>query len=78
VKLEEAQRQRRRALEERGEEHKPRWFVRATAAGATGNGAGQDGGGSGEEVWRLKGGKDGYWEERARGAWTGVVDIFAG
>ncbi|KAK3903952.1 putative oxysterol binding protein [Staphylotrichum tortipilum] len=23
------------------------------------------------EVWRLKGGKDGYWEERAKGAWTG-------
>ncbi|AEO62270.1 uncharacterized protein THITE_2106257 [Thermothielavioides terrestris NRRL 8126] len=65
VKLEEAQRQRRRAMEERGEEHRPRWFVRA----ATGP--------DGDEVWRLKGGRDGYWEERARGTWTGVVDIFA-
>jgi 5-oxoprolinase (ATP-hydrolysing) len=64
VKLEEAQRQRRREMEERGEEYKPRWFVKAAT--------GQDG----EEVWRLKGGKDGYWEERAKGAWTGVMDLF--
>ncbi|KAL2023139.1 hypothetical protein VTK56DRAFT_3745 [Thermocarpiscus australiensis] len=66
VRLEEAQRQRRRAMEERGEEYKPRWFVKVAT--------GQDG----EEVWRLRGGKEGYWEERARGAWSGVVDIFAG
>lgn len=32
----------------------------------------------GEEVWKLKGGKDGYWEERVRGKWEGVVDIFVG
>ncbi|KAK4131182.1 putative oxysterol binding protein [Trichocladium antarcticum] len=57
VRLEEAQRQRRRDMEGRGEDHRPRWFVRAAT--------GQDGG---EEVWRLKGGKEGYWEERARGA----------
>ncbi len=66
VKLEEAQRQRRRVMEEKGEEYKPRWFVKAAT--------GQDG----EEVWRLKGGKDGYWEERAKGAWTGVSDLFSG
>jgi 5-oxoprolinase (ATP-hydrolysing) len=66
VKLEEAQRHRRRVMEEKGEEWKPRWFVKAAT--------GQDG----EEVWRLKGGKDGYWEERARGTWSGVVDLFAG
>ncbi|AEO55874.1 hypothetical protein MYCTH_2300156 [Thermothelomyces thermophilus ATCC 42464] len=65
VKLEEAQRQRRRAMEERGEEYRPRWFVKAETT--------QDG----EEVWRLKGGKDGYWEERAKGSWTGVLDLFA-
>ncbi|KAL2132806.1 hypothetical protein VTI74DRAFT_3356 [Chaetomium olivicolor] len=64
VKLEEAQRQRRRAMEENGEEYKPRWFVKATTSP------------DGEEVWRLKGGKDGYWEERARGQWTGVLDVF--
>ncbi|KAK4122471.1 hypothetical protein N657DRAFT_621964 [Parathielavia appendiculata] len=66
IKLEEAQRQRRRVMEEKGEEYRPRWFVKAATA--------QDG----EEVWRLKGGKDGYWEERARGTWSGVVDLFAG
>ncbi|CAK7211723.1 Oxysterol-binding protein 3 [Sporothrix bragantina] len=66
TKLEEAQRTRRRQLEERGETHKPRWFVKV----ATGP--------DGDEVWRLKGGKDGYWEERARGTWTGVDDIFSG
>ena len=65
TKLEEAQRTRRRQLEESGEQHKPRWFVKV----ATGP--------DGDEVWRLKGGKDGYWEERARGTWTGVEDIFA-
>lgn len=66
TKLEEAQRTRRRQLEERGEQHKPRWFVKV----ATGP--------DGDEVWRLKGGKDGYWEERAKDAWTGVEDIFSG
>lgn len=65
VKLEEAQRQRRRVMEERGEEHKPRWFVKVATSP------------DGEEVWRLKGGKEGYWEERARGAWPGTMDLFA-
>jgi len=64
-KLEEAQRQRRRITEENGEEYRPRWFVKA----ATGP--------DGDEVWRLKGGKDSYWEERARGTWPGVADLFA-
>ncbi|KAL2115626.1 hypothetical protein VTJ04DRAFT_9881 [Mycothermus thermophilus] len=64
VRLEEAQRRRRREMEERGEEHRPRWFVKV----ATGP--------DGEEVWKLKGGKDGYWEERAKGVWTGVMDLF--
>jgi hypothetical protein len=65
VKLEEAQRARRRVLEERGESYKPRWFVLAENAP------------DGEESWKLKTGKDGYWEERARGGWAGVEDIFA-
>ncbi|KAL6865896.1 Oxysterol-binding protein 3 [Amphichorda felina] len=63
-KLEEAQRTRRRVLEERGEEHRPRWFVKAENSP------------EGEEVWKIKGGKDSYWEERARGSWTGVEDLF--
>lgn len=60
--LEEAQRARRREMEEQGEEWKPRWFVKVDSGGE-------------EAVWKLKGGKEGYWEERARGSWTGVVDV---
>jgi hypothetical protein len=66
VKLEEAQRRRRREMEERGEEWKPRWFVKVATAQ------------EGEEVWRIKGGKEGYWDERAGGKWKGVEDIFSG
>ena len=64
VRLEEAQRERRRDLEERGEVHRARWFTKV-AEGA-----------EGDQVWRLKGGKEGYWEERARGSWGGVEKIF--
>ncbi|KAF6807530.1 oxysterol-binding protein [Colletotrichum sojae] len=64
VKLEEAQRDRRRVLEEKGEEYKPKWFVKV----------GQ--GPEGEEVWKLRTGKDSYWEERSKGTWSGVVPIF--
>jgi oxysterol-binding protein-related protein 3/6/7 len=65
AKLEEGQRSRRKELETKGENHVPRWFVKV------------EGGDDGEEVWKLKGGKEGYWEERAKGAWTGVEDILA-
>lgn len=63
-KLEEAQRARRRAMEDRGDTHKPRWFVRVEDSA------------DGEEVWKIKSGKDGYWEERAKGVWTDVEEIF--
>ncbi|KIW88970.1 uncharacterized protein Z519_10454 [Cladophialophora bantiana CBS 173.52] len=59
--LEEAQRARRRELEESGDEWKPRWFSRVELGD--------------EVVWRLRTGKEGYWEERARGEWTGVVPV---
>jgi hypothetical protein len=64
LQLEEAQRTRRRAMEERGEVHKPRWFVKAEDSP------------EGEEVWKIKGGKDGYWEERAKGNWSGCENLF--
>ncbi|KAK6219448.1 hypothetical protein LQW54_002180 [Pestalotiopsis sp. IQ-011] len=64
VRLEEAQRTRRRQLEERGEQWKVKWFVKA---------AGEEDGG--EEVWKLKTGKDGYWETRERG-FQGIEEIF--
>ncbi|CAI7668287.1 unnamed protein product [Penicillium bialowiezense] len=62
VQLEEGQRSRRREMEDAGESWAPRWFTQA------------DGGD--ESAWRLKGGKDGYWEERARGSWSNVVPVF--
>ncbi|KAI0146920.1 Oxysterol-binding protein-domain-containing protein [Xylariaceae sp. FL1272] len=64
VKLEEAQRKRRKALEDRGEEYRPKWFVKVQDAP------------DGEELWRYRGGKEGYWEERGRGGWKGVERIF--
>ena len=64
-KLEEEQRARRRVLEARGVTHQPRWFARVDEAP------------EGEEVWRIKAGKDSYWEARAKGSWAGVEDIFA-
>ncbi|EHY55473.1 Oxysterol-binding protein 3 [Exophiala dermatitidis] len=59
--LEEAQRARRRELEARGETWTPRWFSKVEL---------ED-----EVIWKLKTGKEGYWEERARGEWTGVVPV---
>jgi hypothetical protein len=64
AKLEERQRGRRRVMEEHGEEWKPRWFSKMEP-GEVGD----------EEVWKLKGGKEGYWESRERGTWEGVVDV---
>lgn len=63
-RLEEAQRARRRDMDEQGITPKPRWFVKAEGAS------------DGEEAWKLKPGKDGYWEERAKGTWSGVEEIF--
>ena len=67
ARLEERQRARRRVMEEHNEEWKPKWFTKAKAEEAA---ALDD-----EEVWRLKGGKDGYWESREAGRWEGVVDV---
>ncbi|KAG9242702.1 Oxysterol-binding protein-domain-containing protein [Calycina marina] len=66
LKLEDGQRRRRSELEAKGEKHRPRWFVRA------------EGGDEGEEVWKLKNGKEGYWEARAAGKWDGMEDILSG
>ncbi|KAF1956937.1 hypothetical protein CC80DRAFT_491804 [Byssothecium circinans] len=68
ARVEERQRSRRKVMEEHGEEWKPRWFKKVDVEEA-----GQLGG---EEMWRLKSGKEGYWECRARGEWEGVVDVF--
>ena len=59
--LEEAQRARRREMEASGEIWHPRWFTRVEFGD--------------EVVWKLKTGKEGYWEERSRGEWTGVIPV---
>ncbi len=59
--LEEAQRARRRDMEASNEAWKPRWFSKVELGD--------------EVVWKLKTGKEGYWEERAKGEWTDVVPV---
>ena len=65
ARLEERQRARRRVTEEHGEEWSPKWFVKSGMEGD-------------EEIWRLKPGKENYWESRAKSEWSGVVDVFEG
>ncbi|OXV08089.1 hypothetical protein Egran_04147 [Elaphomyces granulatus] len=66
AKLEERQRERRREMEERGEDWKPRWFTRV------------EGHDDDEVIWRLRIGRDGYWEERdkGKGEWSGTIPVF--
>ncbi|OKL63543.1 hypothetical protein UA08_02036 [Talaromyces atroroseus] len=71
AQLEEKQRERRRELEDSGGVYKPRWFTQVVTSGALNSSS--DGG---EIVWKMKSGKDGYWEERSRGEWSNVVPIF--
>lgn len=64
-KLEEAQRKRRKILEDEGSSWRPKWFEKV------------DGGdGSGEEVWVAKSGQDSYWEKRTNREWDQVEKIF--
>ncbi|KAL9130133.1 MAG: hypothetical protein Q9217_001607 [Psora testacea] len=63
AKLEEAQRQRRKIMEERGIEWRPKWFEKVETN-------------DGEEAWVEKLGKDGYWDRRQGGRWDGVERIF--
>lgn len=79
TRLEEAQRARRKALEERTEDWTPRWFERV------GNGPDEAGEGVGpsgdpdpdpEDLWLARGGRDGYWECRARADWIACEAIF--
>jgi hypothetical protein len=68
ARLEERQRARRRVMEEHNEDWQPRWFVKASPEEASALGD--------EEVWRLKSGKEGYWECREEKRWDGVTDVF--
>ncbi|CAF9941778.1 MAG: hypothetical protein ALECFALPRED_009301 [Alectoria fallacina] len=64
-KLEEAQRKRRKILEDGGSSWTPRWFEKV-----------EGGDGSGEEVWVTKAGQDNYWEKRSKSEWEEVEKIF--
>lgn len=64
-RLEEAQRSRRKALEEEGGSWTPKWFEKV--AGGDGNG---------EEVWVAKTGPESYWEKRTNSEWGEVEKIF--
>ncbi|KAL9054855.1 MAG: hypothetical protein Q9162_003887 [Coniocarpon cinnabarinum] len=67
VKLEEGQRKRRKEREGRGEEWSPRFFEKVNVQGVD------------EEVWKMKGGEENYWEKRRRvesGAQWGVESVF--
>lgn len=64
AKLEEGQRDRKRIMEEEDLEWQPLWFTKVEGV-------------EGEEVWKLKSGKDSYWEHRAKGDWKGVKNILA-
>ena len=61
--LEEAQRNRRREMEESGIQWRPQWFEKTQIA-------------EGEEVWTQKRGKDGYWSRRQESRWDGITNVF--
>ena len=63
AQLEEAQRERRRVMDEEGAEWQPAWFSKVDGV-------------EGEEVWKMKSGKEGYWEARAKGIWKEVRQVF--
>lgn len=76
VKLEEAQRRRRKEMETAGEEWRPRWFEKVS----------EKQGDEGEEVWRMRGADQpgtNYWDVREAvvdfkgGKWDGVREVFA-
>ena len=62
AQLEEAQRERRKQMEQEGVEWQPVWFSKLESI-------------ENEEVWRMKAGKDGYWERRAKADWKGVTPV---
>ena len=60
-KLEEAQRRRRKEMEDAGEEWQPKWFERLDDEGT-------------EQVWRLRS-SNSYWDQRG-GKWEDVANLF--
>lgn len=62
ARLEEAQRARRKVMDEGEAKWVPKWFERGEGA-------------EGEEVWVARVGKESYWECRAVGRWEGVERV---
>ena len=63
--LEEAQRARRKILEESGEAFHSRWFRRLEIPDP-----------NGEEIWVAKSGSESYWDKRKHEDWKGIRHIF--
>ena len=63
ARQEEAQRERRRVMDNEGTEWSPAWFAKVDAI-------------EGEEIWMPRTGKDSYWEARAKGDWHAARKIF--
>ena len=63
--LEEAQRKRRKTLEDGGGSWTPKWFEKV-----------EGGDGDGEEVWVARTGQESYWEKRKNSEWGEVEKIF--
>ena len=64
VQLEEAQRKRRKVMEDDGVTWQPKWFEKV------------DGGDGAEEVWVAKTGNSSYWEQRKEAKWQGIERLF--
>lgn len=61
--VEEAQRRRRKQMEEEGVEWIPKFFSRVA---------------DGDQVaWKLRSGEAGYWESRSRNDWSSIVDVLS-
>lgn len=74
AKLEERQRARRKVLEGHGVEHSARFFEKVGGSAEEVEDAGAHDGA--EQIWRLKAGREGYWECRERRDWGDVSRIF--
>lgn len=68
ARLEERQRARRKVLEEHGATYKARFFEKVEVKDPDTNIV--------EEIWELKTGKEGYWEQREAGSWNDVPNVF--
>lgn len=68
ARLEERQRARRKVMEGHGGEWQARFFEKVELDDAATDDE--------AEVWRLKTGRDGYWESREHNSWEGVSRVF--